>query len=492
MRTVTHNTLYLTGASIIQKALSFIYFTLLARTFTADQIGAYSYSLAFTTIFAIIIDGGLTPVLIRRAARQPEHSRAFLKKILLCKLFLLALTLVIMTAAVVSIDAAFSTRSLILVAAVVMIADSMNLSIYGALRGHQNLTFESVGMVVAQLISLSAVIITVTGGFPIIYAIAGLGAGSIVNTGIALFGLSRVHDQTSGADEASGKFELRTVVHEAVPFALAGLFARGYSFLDLLLLGSFANFAVAGTYSIANKLTFVFQFVPLSLSAALYPAFSKMIGSSDIESSRSLWQSSERYLLIAAGLIILTLVSLRTQILGFFGAEHVGAAATLVLLAISLLFAFMSYPVGALLNAAGLQKLQTTAMACTLVVNASLNLLLIRSFGANGAAFSALIGNIVLFSVGAWFVHHRVMKLPWGALMRTGGLLLVCAVAGAGAIAGASTFISVGGQGILGQLTVIGTLAAVGAIIYCYMLLLTGVVRWVEILEFIGRLKKRV
>lgn len=490
MRTVTHNTLFLTGASIIQKALSFIYFTLLARTFTADQIGAYSYSLAFTTIFSIMVDGGLTPVLIRYTARKPTQARSLLKKILSIKLVLLACAGIAMAVAVHTIGAAYTTRTLILAAAVVMIMDSLNLSVYGTLRGHQDLGYESVGMIAAQLSSLAVVIGVVTLHAPIVVAIIGLGIGSVVNAAIALFGLVRMGRQhTEDVHDVTPAILFR----EAAPFALAGVFARGYSYLDLLMLGSLTNFATAGSYSIATKLTFVFQFIPLALSATLYPAFSKMVGDSEKESTRKLWLSSQKYLLFCAGLIILTLVSLRFEILKFFGKVHVDASLTLILLAISLVFAFMSYPVGALLNAAGKQKLQTTAMACTLVVNIIMNILLIRRFGSEGAATSALTGNIILFSVGAWFAQRHVVTLPWKNIVR-----YVLAFATSSFIAGLaitygkylanSLFL---GNSLM-QLMGIGLLALFGGIIYIVILFALGAFSRTEIQELVDRLKKRV
>lgn len=491
MRTVTHNTLFLTGASIIQKALSFIYFTLLARTFTADQIGAYSYSLAFTTIFSIIVDGGLTPVLIRYTARHQGQTNSLLKRILQFKSALLVASLLAMTFAVLHIDAALSTHQLIIAAAAVMIVDSLNLSTYGALRGHQNLSYESVGMVVAQIASLSCVIAVVALHLPIIFAILGLGFGSVVNSCIALWGLSRV--QQLQGEYQKAELPVRTLVSEAVPFALAGIFARGYSYLDLLILGSYANFAIAGTYSIANKLTFVFQFIPLSLSAALYPAFSKLLGNADQKQARELWHSSERYVLLAAGLIILILISLRVEILGFFGKEHVNATSVLILLAISLAFSFMSYPVGALLNASGLQKLQTIAMGCTLAINACLNVVLIPRFGAIGAAVSALTGNCVLFVVGAWFAERRVVTLPWKRLLYD-IILFAMSSAVAGVVI---TVVRHAGlvsiqHNIIKSLAIIGVYAALGAIVYVGSLFLLGAISRVEIQEFLMRLKKRV
>lgn len=483
---VAKNTTFLTGASIIQKALSFIFFTFLARTFSSSEIGAYSYALAFTTLFAIIVDGGLSPVLVRHAARHPEQTYSLLLKILKLKVVLLFVAAVAMTATLFVNDAAFEVRHLIAAAAVVMICDSLNLSVYGALRGFQNLRYESIGMVVAQTVSLLITIAAVMNHMPIIAAIIALGAGSVVNASIAWYGLRK----TRTVHTAAPNISMRALVTEAVPFALAGAFARGYSYLDLLLIGSFTSFAAAGTYSVANKLTFVFQFIPLALSASLYPAFSKLVHVNKIEAV-VLWKQAQRYLLLVSGIILLVLITLRAEILGFFGRDHVSATMTLILLSLALVFAFLSYPVGALLNAAGLQRFQTTAMASTLFVNAGMNLMLIPRFGAEGAAMSAFVGNIVLFGVGAWFAHTKVVALPWGSLMRYAGLFAVGALAGSTCIIGARAALGdLMRTEVIYQISYIGLLAVSGVIGYIIVMVATGAISKTEIVAFINRVKK--
>ncbi|MCX6780819.1 MAG: flippase [Candidatus Magasanikbacteria bacterium] len=500
MRTVAHNTAFLTGASMVQKALSFVYFTLLAVTFSTDQIGAYSYSLAFTAIFAIIVDGGLTQVLIRFVAKNPGEARTLFFRVLKIKLALLLVALGAMTIVVTHVTAAYSTKNIIFLAAAIMIVDSLNLSVYGVLRGHQDLVYESVGLIAAQLTSLCGAVAVAFLHLPITAALLGLGLGSLVNASIGIIGLFR-----SGLLQSVSQSTLKfaTLIREATPFAIAGACARGYSYLDLLLLGSFTNFTIAGIYSIANKLTFVFQFIPLALSAALYPAFSKLIGV-DSETLRKLWHGAERYLILMLGAIVMLLISLRFDILGFFNQSHVPAASTtLIILSISLCFSFLSYPVGAVLNAAGLQKLQTTAMAVTLGVNAALNVILIPRLGAVGAAMSALFGNFLLFAIGAWFVQRRAITLPWMDVAKLTGACVICALAGSAAIFGAKYMLASSLSAIsaahVGRFTskaiIFVTLAAlsiVGLVLYAAALCVMNVVKKDDLMQLRNRFKRVV
>ncbi len=406
------NTFFLTGASIVQKAISFFYFVILAHFYGAHSIGQYTYALAFTTIFAILVDGGLTPVFIRFIARDATHAASFLRQTLRLKFFLLCVTTVLMACALFFLHQAFVVRYLIIAAASVMIFDSINLTLYGTLRGLHDLSFESVGIIVAQLVSFLIGLGAAYFGAPIIISIIGLGVGSAVHLCIALVGLSKYRTVLfSNVQSVQVLTPVRVLAREAAPFAIAGIFARGYSFLDTLILGSI-SFTASGLYSVPNKLTYAFQFIPLSLAASLYPTFSKIIHE-DPKLAAKHWYFSERYLLVTVIFIVSAVIALSRKLLGFYGSEFEVAERTLIILSVSLVFSFLSYPTGALLNAAGKQHLQTTAMGCTLFVNACLNFILIPRFGPIGAAWSAVAGNFILFSVGAWYAHTRVLSLPW-------------------------------------------------------------------------------
>ena len=119
----------------------------------------------------------------------------------------------------------------------------------------------------------------------------------------------------------------------------------------------------------------------------------------------------------------------------------------------SLVFLFLNFLGGALLNAADRQMVQTGIMGSTMVLNIALNLALIPRFGIDGAAAAALVSNVFMFAA-TYVVIPRFLKVNWtyiakiitqvgvaGALM--GGV--VCAVVDrsnmiAGIIAGALVY----------------------------------------------------
>ena len=122
---------------------------------------------------------------------------------------------------------------------------------------------------------------------------------------------------------------------------------------------------------------------------------------------------------IAGGLFVLG----PTIIIQIYGIQYAASITPLKILMGSMVFAFLSFPVGSLLNACNRQKTQTTIMGLTVVLNVLLNIALIPRFGVSGAAIAALFGNCFLVIGGAVFLP-RIAPIRILFLLRTLCLVL--------------------------------------------------------------------
>jgi O-antigen/teichoic acid export membrane protein len=100
----------------------------------------------------------------------------------------------------------------------------------------------------------------------------------------------------------------------------------------------------------------------------------------------------------------------------------------------SLIFAFLYWPAGSLLNASDRQAKNTVVMGITMVANILLNLVLVPELEAVGAAIAALAGNAVLF-FGAFratldvtpFDRDGFLAQAWRILVSAGVMWLLIA-----------------------------------------------------------------
>ncbi|MBI4135689.1 flippase [Candidatus Uhrbacteria bacterium] len=394
MPSVAKNTFYLTFALVGQKILSFVYFTLLARFLGAEAIGKYTFALAFTTIFSVVADLGLQPVLVREVARAKERAREYLSTILWIKILLVlfAYGAVFLVAYLRGYPAL--TLQLIALAGAVMVLDALHLIFWGVLRGLQNLKYEAIGMVAGQGITLVGGIIALVFHWPLHAFLIALGLGSLWNVFFARTILAR---QGVFSRPRFNPQIFRTFARFAIPFALAGIFVKVYSYIDTVLLQELKGDLEVGWYSVPYKITYAFQFFPMALSAAIYPALSNT-WVANRERARWIFDRALLYAILLAMPIAFGIAALAPEIiLTVYGEDFANSILPLEISIFGLIFIFLYFPVGALLNATGRQTVNTTFMGITMGANIVLNLILIPRFGAVGASIAAVSTNAFLW-----------------------------------------------------------------------------------------------
>lgn len=414
------NTTFFTAAMAIQKILSFVYFIIVARFIGVENTGRYSFALSFTTIFAIFLDFGLTQILIRETARDRSHSQKYLANVLglkiLCSLAVYVLVVVIINL----MNYPLLTRQLVYVSGLVMLLDSFSLSFYGVLRGHQNLRYESLGVILNQFIVLLCGVTVLIMHWGLVPLIGAYLIGSLFNF---LYSSSLLKIKFGIFTNFSwDKTIIKKILKLALPFAIAGFFVRLYSSMDMILLSKLSTDRALGLYSVAYKITFALQFIATSFSASLYPAFSQYFVSSK-ELLAQAFVKAIYYLLVLSMPLAVGLIALADQIIGpVFGRNYAEAVAPLRILLLALVLIFIYFPVGAILNACNYQTRNTINLGVVAIFNMILNLILIPLYGYNGAALAALLSYILLFSLGITVVKkitpydHKFLWLSLGKI----------------------------------------------------------------------------
>jgi O-antigen/teichoic acid export membrane protein len=394
---VAKNTAYLVAAFVGQKLLSFVYFTLAARAVGVEGAGKYVAATAFTTIFSIFVDLGLSNVLVRETAKFPDKAGELLSNVLGIKTVLATATVIAATVTARLLGYPSETLTMIAIASAVMVLDSIHLVFYAVIRGFQDLRYEAIGVVTGQFVTIASGSVFIFGlHLPLPFLIVALLLGSTWNVVWSSWAVTRRFPIKVSLryDRAIVSF----LASVALPFALAGVFSRVYSYIDSVMLSRLATNAELGVYGVAYKLTFAFQFLPMSFAAAVYPAMADYYVKDRAKLGR-IFAESVKYLLIVVVPLTCGIATLAEPIVRtVYGRAFMGAVAPLQMLIFSLVFAFIYWPCGSLLNACDRQVQNTTVLGITMAANIALNAFLIPRYGARGAAFSALVGNLVLWS----------------------------------------------------------------------------------------------
>ncbi len=426
---IAKNTSYFTLALVLQKVISFAYFALLARYLGPEDLGKYYFAISFTTIFAIFIDLGLSNVLTREVAKKEKSllvsfcsgsshfknkeinsqniAQSILSTVLAIKIPLAAISFLVVLFLINIMSYPELSRHLVYVSSVSMILDSFTLSFFAVLRGFHNLKFESIASVIFQLIVLVGGLFIMKAGLGLRWLMGILVLASLFNF---FYSSTLVYKKLKIKIKPQFNFSLvQTIFKLSIPFALFAVFQRIYTYFDSVLLSVLAGDRYIGLYQVAFKIVFALQFLPMAFIASLYPAFAAY-WSQNREQLAITFERALNYLIIISLPIAMGIAVLSDKIVIIFKQDFSQSALLLRISMLALLFIFLNFPIGALLNACDKQNINTRNMGITLAASIILNLVLVSFFqnrfgnGAIGASITVVLSNFLMFVLGMYWV----------------------------------------------------------------------------------------
>ena len=472
---IAKNTSYLTLALILQKVISFTYFMLLARNLGPENLGKYYFAISFTTIFAIFIDLGLINVLTREVAKKQREAQNLLGNVISIKLPLAAISWLAVMIIINLMDYPDLVRNLVYLSSACMILDSFTTTFFAVIRGFHNLKFESIASIAFQLIVMSFGLTALYLGMNLYWIMGALVMASTFNFLYSSFILWRKwHIKIIPKYD---KVLIKLIIKIAVPFGLFAVFQRVYTYLDSVLLSIMVGDRYVGLYQVAFKIIFALQFLPLAFMAALYPAMSSYWLNNRQQLSIT-FERAMKYLIIISLPITAGTIILADKIILIFKSGYGEAILPLQITIASLLFIFINFPIGSLLNACDKQKINTTNMGIVMVASIILNLLLIPKFQVIGASITVLATNALMFILGIYWVG-KVIEYKSGKVIITFLKSLLAIL-----VMGIIVY-------YLKPLINIFTIIAIGGIVYFILLFLIGGFRKEDVMSIYNSFIKK-
>ncbi|MBI4117499.1 MAG: flippase [Parcubacteria group bacterium] len=405
------NATFLTFAYVGQKIFSFLYFTLITRFIGVEATGMYTFSLSFAGLFAVFVDLGFTPILIREVAQDRKRAASYLSAICVVKSFLSALVAAMLGISLFFLQKPFDMKLMIALALLTMILDAFTLSFWGVFRGFQNLRYESMAIIVSQAITL----LVGTGALllhaPLYTLLFALLVGSVFQI---IWSAALLRNKLGVAIKPYRDVSLmKKITVLSIPFALSAVFARLFGLSDQLLLAFLSGEKFLGLYSVPYKITFALQFIPIAFSAALYPAISEAYDTNRAKLAH-LYETGLKYMTVISFPIAFGIFALsRDIIMMVYSDAFALSIPALSFMSLSIIFSFLTFPVGALLNGCNRQKQHTWILAAVLVSNVVLNFILIPRSQHIGASISLLISYGIFLVLGMFFAN-RLVRLRMG------------------------------------------------------------------------------
>ncbi len=389
---------------------------LLARILGVDEFGIYSYVIALVTILALPAQAGIPTLLLRETAKAKATSDwSRMKGVWLWALYAVSLigVLIIVIAAllrgVISFDLAELNNTNIIMLGIIM-------SLLVAIGNVRGAALRGLGLVIQGQLP-EEIIRPVS---LLMLLIVGAGLSFDINSSFAM-GLHVIAALLAFAFGAwlllnAKPLELRNKKPEihwrawcvsSMPLALMTGIQTVNGHVDLLMLGAIGTISEVGVYKVvvsgAALTVFGLQVASVVISPRLASSFARN-NLEDVQKIAS-FGSLISFLFTIPILVLFSIFGM--QLLDMvFGSEYsVGYTALLIITASQAISAFFGSSIS-IMTMSGNERHVLLAMTIAALVNVVLNLILIPSFGIEGAAI-ATATSIIIWNAYLWAVAKK-------------------------------------------------------------------------------------
>ena len=390
--------------------LVLLLFVLAARYLGDESFGKFSYAFAFVTLFTQLTGYSVHNRVIIDVARDRSRIGTVFGNLLSLQIAASVVTFLLIVLVARLVEPRGEVRWIIALLAVAMISRAIKVSLRLLLKGLERFDLEAISQLLGQcgLFVTGILVLTASGDLLLFVALfaAARFADALLSYVWAAF---RVGEVWPRFDWGRWPALARAGILYALIAGMQDIYLRS----GTVVLGLMRSDAEVGWYNAALKLIDAIHEFPVILTYALFPALSVAFITSR-EKLTELYRRGIKYLLIVSIPVTLyILVAAPRLITAIYGDPYAGAIPVLRILGVAVTPAFLAMYTAYVLMATERAKAVLTAATVSTAVNVAANILLIRFYGAAGAALAGLATQVLLagwlLSLLAREVHH----IPW-------------------------------------------------------------------------------
>ena len=207
----------------------------------------------------------------------------------------------------------------------------------------------------------------------------------------------------NNTDDTHGMFKM------ALPMLLSNSLFLVLSWTDTLMLGAFEDEANVGIYNIALKIAALNTIILVGVNSIAMPKYAELFAKKEISGLRTFVKQTTLLIFSLSFPILLVIVLFPGFLLGLFGNEFTAGINTLLILTAGQAFSSFSSSSISLLNMTGFEIKARNILIFTVLINATLNYILIPRYGISGAA-TATASSTILWNILAVMVIYKNFK----------------------------------------------------------------------------------
>lgn len=414
-----NNTSWMIAEQLLRIAAALIVGVWVARYLGPEKFGLFSYALAFSALFGGIAKLGLDGILVRELNNHPEKRDTYLGTAFWLKVIGAFIVIVIIAAILPFTSNDTATNTFIFIIAVGYIFHSFEV-----------VEFYFQSQVKAKVVTICKVIQLILSSIIKIYLV-------LIQAELISFVLVAAFDALSLAvsyfiaytlqkNSVFYKyFELsiaKKLLKDSWPLIFSTIVIMVYMRIDQIMIKEMLGQYQVGIYSAALRLSEAFYFMPMLITASLFPAILNSRKMSEALYKKRLQQLYTLMVWFAVA-IALPMTFLADWLITFlFGEAYQEAGQVLMIHIWASIFVFLGVAFGKYLIAENLTKTAFKRTLLGAVINVLLNLWIIPIYGVAGAALATLSAQFVAnfgYDLFDKRLHHQLkikseaMFMPW-------------------------------------------------------------------------------
>ena len=392
---IAKNSAFIFLGDVIGHILQLVLVVYLVRCLGDVTFGKYAFAFAFTSLFMILSDMGLSVLSIREIARDTSKAGEYLTNISITKFILSLITIVLIIVTINLMHYPRDTTLAVYIVGGVTVFTSFTSSFRSIFRAFERMEYETITKIVEKILIFGSVMPVLFLGYGLIEVVSAM---LVAQALIFAFTLMVVIKKFTRPKLSFDLSLCKSLIKEALPFGLASVFAVIYFQTDTVMLSMMKGDAVVGWYNAAYRLVMGVLFIPGAFVGALYPVLSRYFTSSK-DSLMFVYEKSFKFLLMLAIPLGIGTTLLADRIIIFlYGEDFAPSIIALQILIWVASILFIYSIVGYTLASINKQLVDTRITAVSALMNVGLNLLLIPTYGYVGAGIASIVSQVFVFT----------------------------------------------------------------------------------------------
>ncbi len=373
---------------------------LIARSVSVSDFGIYSFILALAVFFQLLADSGLSNILMRELAKQPEKIAEILGAAL-SLIWALSIAVELLILAIVPfLNFSLEVKLLTLVMGVATLS-LFHCAGYGsALRSQEDNELHAAGFLVHKVLFCALIFLGVKMGL----ALVGIVFAHLIPNVLLCFYYRWVVVRRYARPKIRIDLPMwKYLLTNSIPVGGATMVRLLAQQVDVMILSWMSDLRTVGLFSGPYRISMTLRFIPQTLAIPLYPMYSRLAADPDAKQRLQTAYTRSVKFFVVAGFPVATIFFIFSSklITLLLGDKYLVALPAMQLLGIAFLPFFVSSPFPFLLTALDKQRFLMTSSLFSLAMRVGLNLLLIPFYGYMGPCIAFFASETVILIVWA-------------------------------------------------------------------------------------------